>query len=106
MGQNNLTIHDFAFYSKIAIAWYLIGYILYLSKIAFTKGEITVRDIKESFGPAIGGPILVVIQTIIILSRVIDIIGIFLDSHENRVIWRSKKNRNKHILFGDNDKQG
>ena len=103
-------LNEIIYWTEVSIAWYLSGMLLLIGRIVILKGELSVKDIKESFGSALAGPLLIVgyifVTTILTISAIIDKISLFLSRHENHVIWRSKKNRNKHILFGEdnNDK--
>ncbi len=92
------------FLLEIVFLWYISGLILTLCGIAIDniRGqeiEIRVDDIIYNLKNAAFGPLLLFMVLIYIAEKVDD----FLKNKRDKVLWRNKRAKTKHILFGKKD---
>lgn len=93
-----LTLLDWC---KVFLVWYLIGIVTIIASAIIKEGELRVRDIDESIKMGLFGPMLYVGYFLGFLFRTCEKIQDLLTNHKDKVLWRSKKKRTEHILYGD-----
>ena len=97
-------MNQWLFLFELIFLWYLIGAILILIGIAIDniKGreiEITVDDLVYNLKSAMLGPLLLFLVLVWFLEKIDNI----LKNKRDKVLWRNKRAKTKHILFGKKD---
>ena len=95
-----LTLLDWV---KIALTWYGLGIATILVTRTVSNGELRVRDIDDCLKLGLAGPLLYVFAICSGIHTVCCKIQDVLTNHKDKVLWRSKRKKTEHILYGKSD---
>lgn len=82
--------------------WWFAGFVLRMLYVAKDRGQIKVEDLMEALVLGIVGPFLFVIWLIWKGMEFVSALNNALLQHRDRVLWRSKRKKTEHILYGKN----
>lgn len=88
---------------ELASSWYGLGIATILLTRIFTNGELRVRDIDDASKMGLVGPLLYVFALFSGIGTIFSKIQDILTNHKDTVIWRSKRKKTEHILYGKSD---
>ena len=77
----------------IAVLWHIIGVISYIFTVSYKNGKLRLSDLIDSTLTGIWGPLLA-------LGLLLDVVRNLRSKHGNKVLWRSKTQKAKEVLFG------
>jgi len=88
---------------ELASSWYGLGVATILLTRVFTNGELRVRDIDDASKMGFAGPLLYLFALCSGIHTICCKIQDVLTNHKDTVLWRSKRKKTEHILYGKSD---
>ncbi len=88
---------------QIAACWYGLGIATILLARIIANGELRVRDVDDCLKLGLCGPLLYVFALLQGIYNLLSKIQDVLTNHKDKVLWRSKRKKTEHILYGKSD---